>query len=208
MSDQMLADIRIRADWPRVAGTVHRDGSDYFWVDVQSPDQRVLLRSGQPLPVPGSAEVTIQQPSPLSDTATLTLKAPHRYDEHVDACDEDPAVAETLARKHMSAYYLTVIEHYEFMSEHFKNTEGYGSYGEASDVLREVGLEGAGNGFVEINTWGSPSQIIEKLEQRRELIGDFDLVVQCKYGGLPIDAAQKSMRLFGEKVLPVIQSWR
>ncbi len=124
------------------------------------------------------------------------------------ACDEDPAVAEALARQHMSAYYLTVIEHYEFMSEHFKNTKGYGNYGDAVDVLREVGLEGAGNGFVEINTWGSPSQIIEKLERRRELIGDFDLVVQCKYGGLPMAAAQKSMRLFGEKVLPVIQGWR
>ena len=121
------------------------------------------------------------------------------------ACDEDPARAEAIARKYMSAYYLTVIQHYEMMSDHFKNTKGYEAYGDATEMLRGVGLEGAGAGFVEINTWGTPEQILEKLERRRELIGDFELVVQCKYGGMPLVTAEKNMHLFGAKVLPALQ---
>ena len=65
----------------------------------------------------------------------------------------------------------------------------------------------AANAFVDINTWGTPQQILEKIEQRKRKIGDFDLTVQVSYGGLTGAQAESSMRLFAEKVLPEVQSW-
>ena len=64
------------------------------------------------------------------------------------------------------------------------------------------------NGFVDINTWGTPQQILDKLEKRQQALGDFDLTVQVSYGGMSLENAESSMRLFAEKVLPEVQGWR
>jgi len=83
-SQATSADICVRADWPRAAGWISRRGSDYFWEGRRSSDTRVLLTNGTRIPVSGSGVMTLNQPSQLSDTAVLTLNAPHRFDQHVD----------------------------------------------------------------------------------------------------------------------------
>jgi hypothetical protein len=57
---------------------------DYFWKGPQAADRRELITSGQPIPIQGSAVIRLLQPSPLCDSAVLTLSPPHRFDEHVD----------------------------------------------------------------------------------------------------------------------------
>lgn len=79
------ADVCVRADWPRKAGIIERSDEDYFWIDEQKPSRRELIRSGQVLPVQGSAVMTLRKPSPLSNSAVLALQAPHRFDDHIDA---------------------------------------------------------------------------------------------------------------------------
>ena len=79
-----LADICIRADLPRCAGWIERQGDDYFWQGAQIGDARMLLASKQSLPIQGSASAHLSCPSPLSCSASLLLSAPHRFDEHVD----------------------------------------------------------------------------------------------------------------------------
>ena len=69
-------------------------------------------------------------------------------------------------------------------------------------------MDDAANGFVDINTFGTPQQILDKMEQRRGDIGDFDLMIQVSYGGLSGADAEKNLRLFSEKVLPELQSWQ
>lgn len=124
------------------------------------------------------------------------------------ACDESAERAEALAREHMANYYLTVLEHYEMAGDHFKNMKGYGDYANSAVTLQNMGLQEAANGFVDINTWGTPQQILEKMEKRRKVLGDFDLTIQVSYGGMTGENAEKSMRLFAEKVLPELQSWK
>jgi hypothetical protein len=123
------------------------------------------------------------------------------------ACDESAERAEQLARKHMANYYLTVMQHYDMAGEHFRKLKGYGDYANNADALRESGLADAASGFVEINTFGSPRQILEKMDKRRQQIGDFDLTIQVSYGGLTGAQAESSIRLFAERVLPELQSW-
>ena len=124
------------------------------------------------------------------------------------ACDESGERAEALAREHMANYYITVMEHYDMAGDHFKKMKGYGDYASNAELLRGLGMEEAGNAFVDINTFGTPQQILDKLEARRKTIGDFDLTIQVSYGGMDPADAEKSLNLFAEKVLPELQSWK
>jgi len=123
------------------------------------------------------------------------------------SCDESAELAEKNARRCMANYYITVMEHYDMAGEHFTKMKGYGDYADNAVLLRDAGMEEAANGFVDINTYGTPQQILEKMEQRRRDIGDFDLTVQVSYGGLTGAQAEKSIRLFAKEVLPELQSW-
>jgi alkanesulfonate monooxygenase SsuD/methylene tetrahydromethanopterin reductase-like flavin-dependent oxidoreductase (luciferase family) len=122
-------------------------------------------------------------------------------------CDTDPARAEARAGEWMSNYFLTIVHHYELMSRHFSETPGYELYANASDLFRQVGLETAVRSYVSVQTWGTPEQILEKLRWRRELIGDFELNLIAHYGGMPVEEAERSLRLFAERVLPEVHRW-
>ncbi len=122
-------------------------------------------------------------------------------------CHEDAAQAEALASEYMSNYYLSIIQHYELMSEHFKSTKGYEFYGSASEAFRAVGLESSAKVYTGIQAWGTPEQLIEKLRHRRELLGDYDLSLIVHYGGMPVELAERSVRLFAERVLPELKRW-
>jgi alkanesulfonate monooxygenase SsuD/methylene tetrahydromethanopterin reductase-like flavin-dependent oxidoreductase (luciferase family) len=123
-------------------------------------------------------------------------------------CDQSAERAELLAREHMANYYITVMEHYEMASDHFSRMKGYGDYANNAELLRETGMEDAANAFVDINTWGTPQQILDKLDQRRKDIGEFDLTVQVSYGGMTRENAEKNIRLFAEQVLPELHAWK
>jgi alkanesulfonate monooxygenase SsuD/methylene tetrahydromethanopterin reductase-like flavin-dependent oxidoreductase (luciferase family) len=120
-------------------------------------------------------------------------------------CHPDPERAEALALEYMSNYYLSIIQHYELMSEHFKSTRGYEFYGSATDAFRAVGLESSARIYCGIQTWGTPEQILEKLRQRRALLGDYELSLIVHYGGMPVELAEQSLRLFAERVLPELR---
>jgi hypothetical protein len=117
-------------------------------------------------------------------------------------CDASAERAEAMAREYMANYFLSIVGHYELMSEHFRKTKGYDLYANAADAFRAVGMELAMNTYVGIQTWGTPLQILEKLEARRRLLGGFETLVIGRYGGMSLEDAEKSLRLFAGKVLP------
>ena len=122
-------------------------------------------------------------------------------------CHPDPDQARALGLEYMSAYFLSIIRHYEIMSEHFKDTRGYDHYANAADAFKAVGLETAAKVYCEVQTWGTPQMILEKLRWRRELLGGFELNLISYYGGMPIELAEQSLRLFAEEVLPELHAW-
>jgi len=123
------------------------------------------------------------------------------------ACSDSADRAEELAREHMSNYYSSIIEHYALDGNQFDTAKGYGDYAKSAKSIREGGRDKASQGFVEINTWGTPQQILEQLEERRRIVGDFDLVFQATYGGMSEKEALHSMTLFAQKVVPELRSW-
>jgi alkanesulfonate monooxygenase SsuD/methylene tetrahydromethanopterin reductase-like flavin-dependent oxidoreductase (luciferase family) len=122
-------------------------------------------------------------------------------------CDEDAGRAEALAAEHMAAYYLSVLEHYEIRGDHFKAAKGYEMYAAASEILRALDVEEVARSYVAVQSAGTPRRILESLARRRELLGDFELSVIVNYGGLPFEAAARSMETFGRRVLPELRGW-
>ena len=51
---------------------------------------------------------------------------------------------------------------------------------------------------------GTPDEIIDKLKTLQWAISLETLVIHVFYGGMPQDKAEKSLRLFAEKVLPAV----
>jgi len=122
-------------------------------------------------------------------------------------CDRDPARAEAMAMQHMTNYFLTIVHHYELLSDHFKALPAYQMYADAAEAFKLVGAEVAAKTYCSVQTWGTPAQILEKLRWRRELVGDFELALIAHYGGMSVTDAEASMRLLAETVLPELQSW-
>jgi hypothetical protein len=56
--------------------------------------------------------------------------------------------------------------------------------------------------------WGTPERILRELDERRQLIGAFELNVSFRFGGIPYDKAEASLRLFAKEVLPVLKTWQ
>lgn len=105
-------------------------------------------------------------------------------------------------------YFVTIIKHYDMDKDHFAKTKGYQFYDNAARALQELGLEKVAKGFADIQASGTPDQILRILEKRQEVIGDFQFRATFRYAGMPLDEAERSMRLFAKEVLPVLKSWQ
>ena len=97
--------------------------------------------------------------------------------------------------------------HYEFLGEHFASVKGYDSYQQKAEIARQTGLGGAVDGFMKAASWGTPDKILRGLEERRKLLGEFEVNVSFRFGGTSYDVAERSLKLFAKEVLPVLKSW-
>ena len=61
--------------------------------------------------------------------------------------------------------------------------------------------------YLEANLWGDPAQIRERLEKRRELIGDFQVNGVFSFQSLPYDVVKENMKLFAEEAGPTLKGW-
>ena len=64
----------------------------------------------------------------------------------------------------------------------------------------------AANSF-QAQDWGTPQQILDRIDKRRGVLGEIDTSIATSYGGMPYAHVAKSMRLFSQKVLPELKRW-
>ena len=102
---------------------------------------------------------------------------------------------------------LTAAQHhyFEWNNPGFDGIHGYEEYLERQTA--DIGTADAGfaarRGTMPI---GTPDQIIEKIKRLQKTISLEKIVVHVFYGGMPRDKAEKSLRLFAERVLPAVQA--
>ena len=123
-------------------------------------------------------------------------------------CGADPAETEENARKYMGKFVESNFHHYEFLGDHFATVKGYDAYSQRAEIARKAGLEGAIDNFMQAVLWGTPDRILRSLESRRGIVGDFELNVAFRYGGVPYPVAERSLKLFAKEVLPVLHGWQ
>jgi alkanesulfonate monooxygenase SsuD/methylene tetrahydromethanopterin reductase-like flavin-dependent oxidoreductase (luciferase family) len=121
-------------------------------------------------------------------------------------CAETNEKAEAGARRYLPAYFDSANRHYELSGSHLKATPGYEHYGRQSEALRS-GYD-AGEMYIDTQVWGTPEGCLERLRGINDVIGADHVVCVMKYGGMPIDEAEASMRLFAQEVVPAASTLR
>ena len=116
--------------------------------------------------------------------------------------------AEAAARRYMGKFVESNFYHYELLGEHFSTVKGYDAYAQKIAMAREIGMDGIVSAFMEAAVWGTPDRILKKLDERRGLVGDFELATSFRFGGTPYAVAETGLRLYAKEVLPVVRSWK
>jgi hypothetical protein len=109
--------------------------------------------------------------------------------------------------EYLAHYLESLLEHYELMGDHLGKTKGYQGYGKQAEMLRDIGFDKYVEGFLASNAYGTPDMMLQKLRERYEIIGSFELATCFRFGGIPYEEAEASMHLFAHKVLPELKSW-
>lgn len=122
------------------------------------------------------------------------------------AVHEDEAAARDMFEKYIRGYARSALDHYEFHNEGLAEIPGYEYYGKLAANIRKHGIDSFVNFLAELQVWGTPDQVFEKLaeHQRRADIGG--LIGAFSYGGMPHDVARRNITLFAERVLPRLRA--
>lgn len=120
--------------------------------------------------------------------------------------DRDPKKAEEMAMKYVGHHYKGVLKIYNFGGKHFAGLKGYEHYAANASDFEEV-PEQQIRDFVNLMPYGTPEQVIEKVRQIDQEIDLGCLITHFRFGNMPYDVAEKSMRLFVDEVMPELQSW-
>ena len=119
--------------------------------------------------------------------------------------DEAHARATTyLARK-----WDSIDTHYHFSDGHLASVKGYEFYGGMAKTYSKMKDESfrkkATEFYVKIQITGTPDDCIQQVAELRRLTGVDHLVTEFGFGGMPHEQAELNMRLFADRVVPVLQ---
>jgi alkanesulfonate monooxygenase SsuD/methylene tetrahydromethanopterin reductase-like flavin-dependent oxidoreductase (luciferase family) len=120
--------------------------------------------------------------------------------------DDNADRAEEQARAWIGGYWDSVIEHYEFDKPHLKNTAGYEFHGLMYDRLTSPGgAEKMTEFYLGLQPWGTPEQVYDKITAFGDLVGGDSFIGVFRFGGMPPDEAERSMRRFAREVMPELK---
>ena len=118
-------------------------------------------------------------------------------------CFNDKQRVTELCDTYFSKMFATVANHYEFMSDHFKELPSYSTYAYMGQRAEEAGgPDKAYRDYISGNMIGTPEDIVEHHRIRKEMVGDYEMLANFSYGGLPYELVYEQLKLFADKVLP------
>jgi alkanesulfonate monooxygenase SsuD/methylene tetrahydromethanopterin reductase-like flavin-dependent oxidoreductase (luciferase family) len=120
--------------------------------------------------------------------------------------ESEPA-ARRGAEQYMVEYADSALRHYELRGSHLAGLKGYESYGAMQKALAADPTPFL-RGFFDSHPWGTPAQTIKRASELAESFGTDEIMFVFKYGAMPIDVAEKSMRLFAREVMPALRELR
>jgi alkanesulfonate monooxygenase SsuD/methylene tetrahydromethanopterin reductase-like flavin-dependent oxidoreductase (luciferase family) len=125
------------------------------------------------------------------------------------SCAEGRAEAQERALEWLGRKWQSIDNHYHFSDGHLATVKGYENYGRMAKTYArlEDGDEQrrATEFYVKIQIVGTPADCLEQITELQRLTGTDHLVSEFSFGGIPHAEAEKNMRLFADRVLPVLQ---
>lgn len=121
-------------------------------------------------------------------------------------CFEDKTRVADYTDTYFSRMFQTVAEHYEFMSDHFKDLPSYSTYVYMGEAAKAAGgADKAYRDYIGGNMIGDPEELVERHLIRQEMVGDYEILANFSHGGLPYELVYEQLKLFADKVLPKIK---
>ena len=122
---------------------------------------------------------------------------------------ESRAEAEDRAVEYLGRKWDSIDNHYRFSDGHLNNVKGYEAYDKVGSTyakLKDPAKRARATDFyVSIQLVGTPDDCVQKLEELQALTGMDHVITEFAFGGMPHHESEIAMRLFAEKVMPVLQ---
>ena len=125
-------------------------------------------------------------------------------------CAESRQEAHDRAFQYLGQKWQSIDDHYHFSDGHLSTVKGYESYGKMAKTYAKIGesaetKQKATDFYVSIQIVGTPDDCLEKIRELRRCTGMDHLVTEFSFGAMPHEEAEINMRLFADKVMPVLQ---
>ena len=118
------------------------------------------------------------------------------------ACFDTEAEAWEVIRRHSAEAQDSVLRHYGWKdADRFRHTKGYEQYAAFGDLANSRSIEELGEHSARPQAWGTPDQVLEKLEHVQRTTSAEEVVLNFRFGAMPVETAERSMRLFSAEVL-------
>ena len=125
------------------------------------------------------------------------------------SCAESRDEAQDRAMNWLGKKWQSIDNHYHFSDGHLATVKGYESYGKMAKTYARLQSEDerirATEFYVKIQIVGTPEDCVEQIAELQRVTGTDHVVAEFSYGGIPHADAEKNMRLFANRVLPVLQ---
>lgn len=122
--------------------------------------------------------------------------------------DENKDRAEEMAMKWISDYYHTAMQHYEMTSQQFGSHKSYEFYSNVGKYIAKHGLDSAAADFAKLMPWGTPDQVLEKIQFIKDTIDAKGVMLNFSYAGMPIAEAERNLKCFAKHVLPELKKMK
>jgi alkanesulfonate monooxygenase SsuD/methylene tetrahydromethanopterin reductase-like flavin-dependent oxidoreductase (luciferase family) len=125
-------------------------------------------------------------------------------------CAEDRGEAQERAVKYLGQKWQSIDDHYHFSDGHLSTVKGYESYGKMARTYAKINENAeqkakATDFYVSIQIVGTPDDCLQKIGELQRLTGLDHLVTEFSFGAMPHEEAEVNMRLFADRVMPVLQ---
>jgi alkanesulfonate monooxygenase SsuD/methylene tetrahydromethanopterin reductase-like flavin-dependent oxidoreductase (luciferase family) len=121
-------------------------------------------------------------------------------------CFNDKKRVTEYCDNYFARMFATVANHYEFMSPHFKDLPSYSTYAYMGELAEKAGgPEKAYRDYIGGNFLGTPEELVEHHLERKSLVGEYWMLANFSFGGLPYELVYEQIKLFADKVLPKLK---
>jgi alkanesulfonate monooxygenase SsuD/methylene tetrahydromethanopterin reductase-like flavin-dependent oxidoreductase (luciferase family) len=123
----------------------------------------------------------------------------------VAGVSKDPAQIDKIRNVYLQRWARSTVQHYEFDNVGFAQIEGYEYYAALANNIAKHGVDRFNGFLADLQVWGTPEQVTEKLLSYVERTDAGGLVCPLVFGGMGAEEAQESYELFASEVMPELQ---